>query len=273
MTEVFTAEARGYTFGCDEEWEWTDRPSLGFGSYRAPRTDVVGRHGNTPNGGDFGGAGLLSWPVEHSSGNAAEAEAAGFRLRAAFAPQTDGELVEMSVVLFSGTYIVRGRPLRPEVVTTEFGTGSGLVQFETCDPLLYASTTNSVTVSVAASSGGMVTPMATPMVTTGSGSSGDASVMNDGTAPAPWEAVLFGPLTSPRLILNGKTVLINGDIGAGSMAVVDSRTGSVLVDGVPRPWVSVSSDWWEIPPGASTFSFRASAGTGTASLYWRDASY
>ena len=127
---IYTATLRDYTFGCDEEWEWTGVPSFGHGAYRTPRAELAGRHGNAPRGGDWGTAGLLSWPLELlMPADPAEAEAATMRLRAAFAPQTDNELVEMSIVMHSGTFVVRGRPLRPEVVTNELGVGNGLVQF------------------------------------------------------------------------------------------------------------------------------------------------
>lgn len=274
---VYTATLRGYTFGCDQEWEWTTIPTLGPGTYRTDRTVRVGRHGGVPIGRDYAGPHLVPFDLEHTSGGAAEAEAAAMRLRAAFAPWDSDDMAELTIELWSGTYMLRGRPAwvetRPE--SGQFGGWVARAEFEACDPLIYAADPKVAQVTFSASGGGMDTPMDTPMVTTGSGFTGDVAVTNDGTAPAPWTATIVPTtvLSRPRLILAGKMVELDKDFAPGAAVYLDSSRGSVTLEGAVRPYVSTDSSWWEIPPGQSTLSARASSGTGEVTVTWRDASY
>lgn len=276
---TYNATLRDYTIGEAEEWYWAAYGGalVTSNGYRGRRVDYLARHGVAVDGGDWARSSLIEIDLLHTSNDPATVEQAAARLREACAPQTDGSLVDLTVDLPSGVFVVYGRPLPPEVSTASHDLGQGRARFafEMTDPLRYGAIGKSASVTVAASaSGGMDTPMDTPMVTAaGSGGTGDVTVTNDGSADAPWKAFLTGPLTTPRLILGGKTITLDGAIATGSTALVDSRDGSVLVDGAPQPWVTVDSTWWEIPPGSSTFSFRAAAGTGTALLAWRDASF
>lgn len=273
MTETQTL--RGVTTGQGTSYPWRAMPrGLGTQSRRNRVQLLTG--GVAPVGADVGEAGELSFEVTVLGTSPSNTEALVNTLVAAWAPSYEEEVEELSLVLESVARVYRGRPIGSTIVLDGIRRGSlaaAQLRFEVVDDRWFSSTVKSVGVTVAGSSGGMDTPMDTPMVTTGSGSTGDVTVTNDGTAPAPWTAYLSGPLTSPRLILGGYTILIDGDIAAGSTVVVDSREQTVLVDGASQPWSTPTSTWWEIPPGASTFSFRASAGTGTATLTWRDASY
>lgn len=275
---VYTATVRSYSFGCGQEWDWDGvLPSgLGPGEYRAERQPKIGDDGSYVVGGDYADPGITSFALVYDSTvSRVTVEQAAARLRAAFAPERSRDLVELTLEMASGTFVLRGRPKSPTVDLSVgwAGFARALVSWETIDPLLYDSASQSVTVSVGGTSGGVDTPLVTPLVTTGSGSTGDATITNTGTASAPWTAYVSGPVTTPRLILGGQTVEILGDIPAGSVLTVDSATTSVRLDGAPRPWVSFGSTWWEIPPGTSTFSFRAAAGTGSAQLVWRAASW
>jgi hypothetical protein len=277
---VYSATLRGYAVGDGQAWEWTTNPQLGFGEYRAERSALLGRHGTVATSGDWGGATVVEWGVEYhhpeisGSLRPRAAELAGLDLRAAWRPHTESGLLELALELHSGPYVYRGRPLRPSVLTDEFGAGIGTLRFDVIDPLLYSGAQSQAAVAVTnVVVGGFDTPLVTPLVTTSSGSLGDASVFSFGTADAPWTAQLFGPLTDPRIILNGQSINMTGSIPAGSILLVDSRTGRVTLDGAMRPWVLATSTWWDIPPGSSTFSLRAAAGTGSAVLTWRDAFY
>lgn len=187
--------------------------------------------------------------------------------------EVDGEL---PVTIGTTTRVYRGRPSTYVPVLDGTNTGSGRCTFALSDPRWFDDLAKSVTVTVASTTGGITTPIDTTggITSTGSGSTGDANVVNNGTAPAPWVAYISGPVTTPRLMLGGQTVELLGDVLAGSTLVVDSHDGSVRlgVGGASRPWVSFESEWWEIPPGTSTFSFRAAAGTGSTTLIWQDAS-
>lgn len=276
---TYTATLRGYTFGDEQEWDWLPG-SARFESngYRGMRIPIAGRHGEHAAGGDYASSSRLVFELEHGSENRVTVEQAGARLRAAFAPHTANGLLELTVDLPSGAVVVRGRPTPPQIVpdANHFGYGVARAVFEMCDPLLYAAGMSSVTVSVGGTGGGVTSPIVSPVVSTSSGTSGDAAVTNSGTAPAHWVASLTGGTTgvdTPRLILEGQLIQIDGTIPAGSVLTIDSRDRSVLLDGQPRAWAAFRSAWWLIPPGQSTFSYRAVSGDGSATLTWRDASF
>jgi hypothetical protein len=273
---MYSATLRGYTFGTGQTWTWKTGPAgIGPGSYRGARVPLAGSHGSRAAGPDYANSSLLVFELQTVGTSSAEIEAAGFDLREAFAPATDD--LELAVTMAAGSYVIFGRPMAGEYDLTDsappFLLGRARVTFEALDPRWYAATTTSVSAATLVETGGFETPMVTPLVTTTSGSTGDASVTNNGTTDAPWTATLNGPLTEPRLVLNGVTILINGTIPAGEIATVDSRTRSVIMGEQVRHWVSYVSSWWDIPPGTSTFSLRATSGTGTVLLNWRDASF
>jgi hypothetical protein len=239
---------------------------------RTGRTPLV-TGGRAATGGDVSEGRDIVCEIGISADDPVDVEGYIDELVAAWAPSaTDTEL---TVQLARGARLYPGRPTGIDVDPGMLPNGAAVARctFEAFDARWYSSTPKSVTVLFGGTSGGLDTPFVTPFVFAGSGSTGDALVVNDGTAPSEWSATISGPVTSPRLILGGKTVQLDADIAEGTVVTVDSRTGSVVVSGAARPWVALSSVWWQIPPGSSTFSARATAGTGSASLTWRDGSY
>lgn len=271
-----TVTQRGLTAGEGTNYPFTVAPTLPGSLSRQPTVELASG-GSAFVGGDVGSAGTLLF--EHAVLGATQAEAMTRvdAIVAAWSPDTDAALEELTLVLADVARIYRGRPRRatPKLDLLIRGNMAEVqCEFTVADPRWYAGITRSVTVGVAAMTGGLATPVDTTggVTTTSSGSSGDVSVVNAGTAPAPWTAYIVGPVTTPRLIMAGKTFELLGDVPAGSTLVVDSYNGTIRLDGAARPWKSFESTWWEIPPGTSTFSFRALAGTGTATLIWQDAS-
>lgn len=275
---TFTATLRNYSIGEDRPWGWNTFPDgLGPGTHRMNATTVVGRHGAAPLGRDWLSEKRLSFALETDATiiEGPDAEAAIRDLTAAWAPEDSLDLVTLTLQMTDAEYQLLGRPESCDIdagTFLHFGVVYARVTFLVLDPLWYSSTWKAETVTPT-EPGTWTLPMTLP-ITFGVGTGGpqDVTVTNDGTADAPWRVTLVGPLTSPRISLNGRAVVILGDIAAGSSATVDSRSQSVTVDGVYQSWLSIESDWWEIPPGSSTFSLRAQAGTGTATLRWQDAS-
>ena len=258
--------------------EGTDYPFMsppGLPGVRARQSTVPRLSGGISfTGADVGDGGTLPLEVFVDGATSAAVMSLIDEVVAAWSPSDIVE--ELELVLAGQTRVYRGRPAGavPDLQWLLEGHLAAVkLDFTVSDYRWYSATPKSVQVTVASMSGGMDTPMVTPMVTTGSGSTGDVPVTNNGTAPAPWTAFLAGPLTTPRLILGGKVLTVGGTIAAGSTAVLDSREGSLLVNGAPQPWVTVDSEWWDIPPGQSTLSFRAAAGTGSVLVSWPDASY
>jgi hypothetical protein len=220
-------------------------------------------------GRDVGEAGSISFECHIIGSSTDDCVDLTDDIMAAFGPASDTR--ELTLTMGTRSKVFRGRPLSCVPVLDGSDTGSARCSFTVAEPRWFSGVTKSVTVGVASLSGGFTTPFTTPFVTTGSGSSGDVMVTNAGTAPAPWSAYITD-VTNPRLILGGNTIELIGVVPAGSVLVVDSYEGTIRLDGASRPWATFESVWWEIPPGASTFSFRAAAGTGTATLAWQDAS-
>lgn len=242
------------------------------GSTSRQNTVELATGGITFVGDDVGEAGAVSFECHIIGASVDDCADLADDLVATFAAYSDVD--ECAATVGTRTKVYRGRPLSCVPVLDGSDTGSARCTFTVADPRWY-STTKSVNVTVASMSGGITTPIDTTggITSTGSGSSGDVTVVNAGTAPAPWTAYINGPVTTPRLILGGQTLELLGDVPAGSTLVVDSYNGTIRLDGASRPWKSFESVWWEIPPGTSTFSFRAVTGTGTATLIWQDASF
>lgn len=199
-------------------------------------------------------------------------------LAAAWAPNPEFDGVdEIAVAPGGSAEIFLGRPqsISPRTEWMHQGVMPFRASFQVTDPRSFETySLTSAPVTVASTSGGFDTPLVTPMVSSGTGSTGDTSVFNPGTAPTPWKVDLTAPLTDPRIILNGRTVLLSPfDLLAGEVATVDSLTQRVTVSGADRPVVSFLSEWADVPPGQSTLSLRASGGTGSATLTLRPAYY
>jgi hypothetical protein len=262
----------GVSAGPTEPYVLTALTGVGQTTRRAGRVPNA-RGGNYAGGVDVSEAREIVAEISISDTDPATAEAYADELVAAWAPAATD--LELTVTAASGPRLYRGRPASVDIDETLLYAGVIRARciFEALDPLWYSGVEKSVTVATLVETGGVVTPLVTPLVTTSSGSTGDASVVNEGTTSARWTVRLVGPLTQPRLILNGVTILIDGEVPAGETALVDSATRTVTMTSQVRHWVSYVSTWWDIPPGTSTFSLRATAGTGTATLVWRDANY
>lgn len=269
---AYTVTLKGLTIGENAFYELTKAPT-GFGvAARTSRIERLGG-GTVPVGADTPESIDMTFEVAILGVTAQNLVDLVDALVTAWAPSSTTD--ELTMALAATQRRRRGRSLGVDVDYEWIKAGSmanARCVFNATDPFWYGSTF-SVSTVVGVITGGLVSPVVSPIVTTGSGTLGDAPVYNAGSAPAPWTATITGPVTTPRLIMNGLTVQIDGDLPAGAIATVDSRTRSVVVDGAMRPWVSYASTWWTIPPGASTFSFRAVAGTGSATLTWSDTYY
>lgn len=218
---------------------------------------------------DVGEAGQLTVEIAVLGFSTDDCEMKGNTWTAAWAESS----VDLELIATIGTRsrIYRGRPQSCIPAVDGSDVSAFRCAFTTADPFWLDPAENWSTAAVGTLTGGFDSPIVSPIVTTSSGSTGDAAVLNQGTANAPWYALLFGPITNPVISLNGRSIQLVGDIPANSTLRIDGESHRVDLDGLMRPWAQFSSDWWDIPPGASTFSLRAQAGTGSGRLVWRDA--
>lgn len=274
----FSAEFGGVVmFGDGTNAGWIIESCVGAGSlgrFRGDRVEIPGRHGAVASGRDL----LVSNTVEFELGyvdTPALAEEACVALAAAWAPR--GDVAELTIRKAASERVLLGRPASVAVDDALLGVGAARARcvFEQLDPLSYAAVWQRVSLALAPLTGGFVTPLVTPLVTTTAGGARDASVVVEGSAATPWllQIVASVPLVGAFLSFDGVPVVtIAGELPAGSVALLDSRTGSLTVDGYLRP-VAFGSSWSALSPGGHTVSLRAQSGSASAELSWRDAFY
>ena len=157
------------------------------------------------------------------------------------------------------------------------------VQWVCSDPRKYSVVEEDVTLDVATSVGGLD-------YTTGGGltypldygtmTAGTSSVFNNGEVGAPLRFDFWGSLTPPIYIICPGNWKLGFDLPIDSTEhlEVDTRTGSVLLDGVDRYYtLTVDSDLPEdcmIPPGESSLQLLTGISTdsGNVDVYWRHTS-
>jgi hypothetical protein len=157
----------------------------------------------------------------------------------------------------------------------------GSAQFEALDGRTYDDHLHTAATGRTVPGVGFTPPFTPPFTPSGSGSGGSVNVQNGGNTDAPWTGRLDGPLTYPQIshLQSGNRLSLdltaNGgvDLAAGQWIDLDSTRRSVLLNGTAdrRTQLTVDSDWWNLTPGANTFSLDADAGTGTLTVTWRDA--
>jgi hypothetical protein len=79
-------------------------------------------------------------------------------------------------------------------------------------------------------------------------------IVNAGSAPAHWQAMLTGEATKPRFILNGTQLLqLDYNSTPGDTIVIDSFSRTVTIDGVQSgyKYIADNTNWMQVPPGTS----------------------
>jgi hypothetical protein len=150
------------------------------------------------------------------------------------------------------------------------------IQWKCSDPRRYSLTESTVTVGLASSSGGLDYPLEYPL-DYGASVGGSGLVTNNGSADAPLHATLAGPLTNPVLACPDADWTLRFDLtlAAGETLTVSAAAGTVTLDGADRLYTLAASsspvDACLLPPGQSSVSLAASAGSGSATLTYRHA--
>lgn len=143
------------------------------------------------------------------------------------------------------------------------------------DPLIYENVLNSTTLNIPAASGGLSWPLSWPL-SWGSAVSGSANFVNSGTETTYPVITFNGPLTNPSMIKNSpapaQSLTFNIVLAGGDTLVVDTAAKTITLNGTANRYSSlVSSQWFGLDPGTSQLSFGALAGSGSATVTWRNA--
>ena len=149
-------------------------------------------------------------------------------------------------------------------------------RFLATDPRIYANTPSTASTALATSGGGFVVPAVVPWSGGSGGSGSTMSCTNAGTIPTGWVATFTGPLVGPALthVNSGKVInLAGGSLAAGETLVVDSAARTVLLNGTASrySWLTATSQWFDLAPGANAVNLTGASGAGTVQLAWRSA--
>ncbi|MFF9704090.1 phage distal tail protein [Streptomyces griseofuscus] len=193
------------------------------------------------------------------------------RLEAGTVPRVD----EIPLVVWvdeRGPLLVYARATRRAVPTTagyRLGTiTGGAIEWVASDPRRYAVGEQILTASLPASEPGLAWPLTWPLDYGTPGSTGRLTVANTGTAATHPVVEFRGPVTAPSLVNvdTGDALEYDLPLAAGDVLVVDTGAGTVTLNGTASRLStatsrSVPEQTFTIPPGTTTFMFRAAPGS------------
>jgi len=111
---------------------------------------------------------------------------------------------------------------------------------------------------------GLTLPITLPIVLGSPGGAGHLLIDNIGSMPAPWTAIITGPVTNPRIVndTTGAVLELSLTLRAGEYLRLDASTGQVRdqAGGDRSGWITYGTDWWLLAQGRNAIRF---AGTTT----------
>jgi hypothetical protein len=253
---------------------------LGMAPVSTQDVPAVGRAGVVA-GVDVAGSRETALPLQVLGADAAHAERLARQIQAAW--RTRSRDISLALRLEDSEYLLRGRPRRCEPDYTQLGRSARVnvtCSFVATDPAFY-STTESVLVLtlVPPDSTGRMYPAAYPASFGGVNPYTPQQAVNVGTLAAPWRAVIYGPVTYPRLINwndDGRWIGWDLTLGPADRLEIDSDARSVLLNGVDPRFhaVGVGARWWQVQPGGNEILLTQSgaySADARAELRWRSA--
>lgn len=252
----------------------------GFGSL-APRATVTPRpkqHGSRPVR-QYQPDRPLRWTLLVLGDTPEEAMGLIAEVGAAWAPITDGSLVDLTIKLADRTYLLHGQPSRTQVDLSRLASNSMptiACEWLALDPRFYdADTILGDVVALGVSTDGLEYPYEYPY---GYGNSfGAIATAHAGNIDVPWTATLEGAgagLTNPAISLGstGETLQFVMTLAAGQRLELNSRERTVLLEGIAdrsntlnRP---TAATWFDIPAAADQVTFTG-GGEGKFTLAYR----
>ena len=190
-------------------------------------------------------------------------------VRAAFTPVDDEialtiRTVDETLVAF-GSVTARAIPGNRRYGAA--GIGDLSIQFTCSDPRRYTETVNVTSVSFpSGASAGLDYPLVYPLDYGPLDETGSATVVNHGDANCPAVYTIYGPVTNPRLQVGSSFVDFTITLLAGEYLDIDTKAGTVTLNGVAsrlytRSSLSSPIKNLELVPGPNTVSVTAEAYT------------
>jgi phage-related protein len=257
----------GLTFGAGTPFVITE--VMGLEDLPAIRNqdDNRGYNDGMFTGRDFFSGRTITFMFNILAGNGNTAQANYALFQAALNPQQTGTTAlnfllspaDTQKVIY-GRVRTRAVPVTPEYT---YGKITAQVTIFCPDPRYYASTSNTLSLTPAASSGR--TYNRTYNLTYGGGSqSGSGTVVNNGWATTNPVVTITGPALNPVLsnVTTGQNITINFNMGASDVVVIDLNLKTVTLNGTSaRNILANSSQWFSAPPGSTQLSFSATTFT------------
>lgn len=150
------------------------------------------------------------------------------------------------------------------------------VRFEATDPFHYTLEEFSTIITLIPDTTGLTFPLDFPL-DFGPATSSEAGLINGGSAPATWSAVVTGMIEGPRITVSGgegqELNLPNLIVPAGQTLEISERRRNFLLNGEQnvRQYLTKASRWFKLDPGNTTIRFSANGASSGATLTftWR----
>jgi hypothetical protein len=147
------------------------------------------------------------------------------------------------------------------------------LQFYAPDPRIYSDSEYTGQATAPTIPEGFTFPRTYPYDFGDGGSAEVINAWNDGDAPAPWTAVVYGPCENPTIIGPGGSLRWEGTLGAGESVHFDAHPSreTVLVGGSSSQFglLTDDSDWWLLEPGSNNVVLESGDGQGVIDFRWR----
>jgi hypothetical protein len=237
---------------------------------RVNDTEMPGSHGAVA-GVDLHGMRRVPLTVQLRAATWEDALARMPDVVAAWAPGSAD--VELRWTDDTGDYLLFGRPR--QAAPDMSNAGAGLINFDcrfaATDPFIYSAAEKLGGTLAPSPPVGFGLPLTFPLEFGDPGVGGSMQITNEGTAPAPWRALVVGPCSEPRLVGPDGAITFGGDLGAGELLELDSRARTVLLGGVSSRYALLTEfSWFSLPPGTSEVQFATADGQGGVFFAWRD---
>jgi hypothetical protein len=262
-------EYNGYILGDDvstfmyELTGWDDLPPITSGN--SSRTSYPGSY----PGSKLAGERTISWVGRFNpypvSGWSTELKA----LRAAMTPVD--EEISITIRTLDETLVAFGSVTNRAIPgNRNYGAAKAAdvaIQFTCSDPRRYTETTNVTLIPFPSmSSAGLVYPLEYPLDYGPLEDTGSAAVANIGDTDVPVVYSIYGPVTDPVIRVGASFVRFDITLAAGEVLEVDTKAGTVVLNGVANRLYSRSSlsspiKDLELPSGSNEVSVTAAAYT------------
>lgn len=283
VTEDWGFEYRGLAFGGSGTMLiapgmtglW-DTPEVNTSDQRRFR-----RHGLHP-GDDYLGSREVIIPIEIDGANTGAWQTNLDSLKLAFAVDPESTLVEDQLVFQvpgvagGGKRFIYARPrglTAPIDQAWFYQLPVASARFVATSPFIYNIAATAATTTVSGASVGRAWPITWPF-TWGTLTAATFAATNNGTARAEWTATFRGPLAGVISLTHttqSKTVALTIDLAVTDSLVVDSDTRTAILNGTTNVYPAITTaQWFTLAPGANPLSFRATTGSGSVSVVYRD---